>query len=153
MLGLCDNVDGWGVMMGVVWYELLMCSSCQQILVSTLHTHSHTLTHRASWDDEPIKGGVSWGYWLTVRGEGEKSTEVQVLIHPSQTTPLHTPHRGKCGRREWEEGSSERWVCVCVCVCVGVWVCVCVCVCVCSLLAMCFGVLDVLNEIVTALNY
>jgi len=25
---------------------------------------------------------------------------------PPPTTPLHTPHRGKCGRREWEEGSQ-----------------------------------------------
>jgi len=31
------------VMMGEVWYEIWMCSSCQQILVSTyFHTHPYT---------------------------------------------------------------------------------------------------------------
>jgi len=68
-----------------------------------MHTHTltHTCTHTASRDDKPVKEGVPSGHSPGAHGAGrENYRSSRPPPHPLRpsTTPLHTPHRGKCGR-------------------------------------------------------
>ena len=129
MLGLCD--DGWGVMIGGLWWWVgcddgwaviwtidvfFMSANPGEYFADPLsHPHTQSLLGWRTHQRRSIVRLLTNCTWRR-REKYRSSSPHPPLPHPPPTTPLHTPHRGKCGRREWEEGSGK--VCVCVCVCV-----------------------------------